>query len=295
MPTLDISAGRFEYLEQGRGEPVIFVHGSGSSSAQWRGLADQLSARYHVFAPDLIGYGGSTHWPGPEAFHLDAEAEIVRALVARAGGRAHLVAHSYGGAVALHVARTLGDSLRSLTLIEPAAFHLLRETDAPLAAALAEVAEHMVRTIASGEYLAGFEMFFDYWNGPHSWVQLPVEKRYAMAARLPKVALDFHAIFNARSRLADFSALTMPILLMQGACSPAPTRRICELLAHTIPDAELRTLDGAGHMAPITHREQVNAMIADQLDSISGHPSRRHAVAKNPSGRNTASVARSAA
>jgi pimeloyl-ACP methyl ester carboxylesterase len=295
MPTLEISSGRFEYLEQGSGEPVILAHGSGSSGAQWRGLADQLSARYHVFAPDLIGYGGSTHWSGSKAFQLESEAEIVRALLARVNQRAHLVAHSYGGAVALHVARTLGDSLRSLTLIEPAAFHLLREADAPLAAECAEVAERIVRAIASGEYLAGFGMFFDYWNGPQAWAQLSAEKRHAMTTRLPKVVLDFHAIFNARSRLVDFGALTIPTLLLQGSRSPAPTRRICELLAGTIPSAELRTLVGAGHMAPITHREQVNAMVVDQLDSISGHPSRRHAVAKNLSGRNTASVTRSAA
>jgi len=295
MSTLEISTGRFEYLEQGSGEPVILVHGSGSSGAQWRGLADQLSARYRVFAPDLFGYGGSTNWLGSNAFRIENEAEIVHALLARTGGRAHLVAHSYGGAVALHIARTFSDSLRSLTLIEPAAFNLLRETDAPLATQLAEFAERMVRAIGSGEYLAGFGMFFDYWNGPHSWAQLPAEKRYAMATRLPKVVLDFHAIFNATWRLDDFRALTVPTLLVQGAHSPAPTRRICELLARTIPAAELRTLEGAGHMAPITHRDRVNAMLVSQLDLISGHPSRRLAVAKNFSGGNTASVTRTAA
>jgi pimeloyl-ACP methyl ester carboxylesterase len=295
MPTLEISTGRFEYLEQGSGEPVILVHGSGSSSAQWCGLADQLSARYRVFAPDLFGYGGSVNWLGSNAFRIENEAEIVRALLARAGGSVHLVAHSYGGAVALHIARTVGDSLRSLTLIEPAAFHLLRETDALLAAELADFAERMVRAIACGEYLAGFGMFFDYWNGPNAWARLPAEKRYAMATRLPKLVLDFHAIFNATWRLDDFRALKVPTLLVQGARSPVPTRRICELLARAIPGAESRTLAGAGHMAPITHREQVNAMLVARLDSISGHPSRRLAVAKDVSGGNTASVTRSVA
>lgn len=295
MPALEISNGCFEYLEQGSGEPVILLHGSGSSSAQWRGLAERLSARYRVFAPDFFGYGGSADWPGPKAFYLECEAEIVRALLMRADRRVHLVGHSYGGAVALHVARSCSDSLRSLTLIEPAAFHLLREADAPLAAGLAEVAEHMVRAIASGEYLAGFGRFVDYWNGAQAWAQFPAEKRYTMAARLPKVVLDFHATFNEASRLEDFRALTIPTLLIQGARSPAPTRRICDLLARTFPAAALRTLAGAGHMAPITHSELVNALIAAQLDSIPGHPSRGHAVAENLSGRNTARVTRTAA
>jgi pimeloyl-ACP methyl ester carboxylesterase len=295
MPTLEISAGRFEYLEQGSGEPVILLHGSGSSRAQWRALADQLSARYHVCAPDLYGYGGSAGWSGLKAFHLESEAEIVLALLARFRSRVHLVGHSYGGAVALRVARSHHDALRSLTLIEPAAFHLLRESDAALAAALAEVAESLVRAVASGEYLTGFGRFVDYWNGPHAWEQVPADKRYTMATRLPKVVLDFHATFNEPARLEDFHALTVPTLLVQGTHSPPLTQRICQLLARALPAARLTFVKGAGHMAPVTHPDVVNAMIAAQLESNSGHPSRRHAVAETQSGRNTAHVARTAA
>lgn len=295
MATLEISAGRFEYLELGRGEPAILLHGSGSSAAQWRALAERLSARYRVYAPDLYGYGGSADWAGPKAFHLESEAEIVLALLARVNDCAHLVGHSYGGAVALHVARSHSDALRSLTLIEPAAFHLLRDTDAPLAAALAEVAESLVRAVARGEYVAGFGRFVDYWNGPQAWAQIPPDKRYAMAKRLAKVVLDFHATFNEPARLEDFRAMAVPTLLVQGTRSPSPTRRICELLADTLPAARLATVDGAGHMAPVTHPDPVNAVIVAQLDSNSGYPSRRHAVAENLREGNTASVTRTAA
>lgn len=294
MPTLEISNGRFEYLEQGNGEPVILLHGSGSSSAQWRALTEQLSARYRVCAPDLYGYGASADWPGRRAFHLEHEAEIVLALLARVGAPAHLVAHSYGGAVALHVARAHADALRSLTLIEPAAFHLLREAEPQAAAGLAAVAESMVRAVAGGEYLAGFGRFVDYWNGAGAWAAIPADKQGAMAVRLPKVVLDFHATFNEPTRLDDFRAMDVPTLLVEGTRSPQPTRRICELLACTLPVAHLVSVEGAGHMSPITHRDQVNAIVFAQLDLMATHRTRR-AVTEDLSGRIMASIDRTAA
>src|SRR5688572_6699464 len=99
MPAIEISGSRVEYLEQGRGEPVVLLHSSASSGAQWRALAERLSSRYRVIAPDLYGYGATAHWPGQGPFHLEREAEIVEALLARVGEPAHLVGHSYGGAV----------------------------------------------------------------------------------------------------------------------------------------------------------------------------------------------------
>src|SRR5262245_40305747 len=108
-------------------EPVVLLHSSGASGAQWRTLAEQLGERYHVVAPDLYGYGASAPWPGHGPFSLAHEAEIVHALLDRLGERVHLVGHSYGGAVALHVARLHSERLRSLALIEPVAFHLLHE------------------------------------------------------------------------------------------------------------------------------------------------------------------------
>jgi pimeloyl-ACP methyl ester carboxylesterase len=274
MPILQISGSRVEYLELGSGEPVLLLHSSASSGTQWRALAERLGERYRVIVPDLYGYGGTAHWPGRSPFHLECEAEIVLGLLGRVGRRAHLVGHSYGGAVALHVAGLHGDLLRSLTLIEPVAFHLLQGPDAPALAEITGVAESVARAIACGEYVAGFGRFVDYWSSPEASAQLTADKRYAMAARLPKIALEFHATLNEPSRLEDFRLMTVPTLLLHGTSSPLPTRRICELLARVLPEAQLKTIGGAGHMAPVTHRDQVNALVIAQLDSNSGRAPR---------------------
>jgi len=52
---------------------------------------------------------------------------------------------------------------------------------------------------------------------------------------------------------------------LRGARSPQPTRRIAELVSESLPGSRLQTIDGAGHMLPLTHREAVNAAILEHL------------------------------
>ncbi len=260
MASVQIGASRIEYFEQGSGEAVVLLHSSASSAAQWRALADLLSKRYRVLAPDFYGCGSSAPWPGAAPFSLAHEAEIVHALLARAGEPAHLVGHSYGGAVALHIARRRPERVLSLALVEPVAFHLLRER--PEIDALSEAVS---RAVACGDYLGGCARFVDYWS-PGAWDTLPAAKRGAMALRLAKVALEFHATLNERAEAQEWRGIAAPLLLVRGERSPAPARRICELLADALPDVRLRLLPGAGHMAPLTHPDAVNALITEHLD-----------------------------
>lgn len=265
MSSLMIAGSRVECLELGAGEPVVLLHSSGSSAGQWRALAEQLSERYHVIAPDLFGYGGTDAWPGHRPFLLDCEAQIVLGLLERLDHPAHLVGHSYGGALALHMAATHGDRLLSMTLIEPVAFHLLRGIDSVALAEIVQVAATVARALEQGAYLTGLDHFIDYWSGSGAARRIPTHKRYAMAARLVKIGLEFHAVLNEQTRLEDFRGVPVPTLLLRGADAPLPTRRICQLLEPILPHALGETIAGAGHMAPLTHAEQVNALVAAHI------------------------------
>lgn len=273
LPRIDINGCPIEVLSQGRGQPVILLHSTASSSAQWRTLAERLAGRYHVLAPDFHGCGASTPWAGDGAFWLADEAAIVHALMEQLDEPVHLVGHSYGGAVALQVARRRGDDLRSLTLIEPVAFHLLADGDAADRAALAEiaaVADAMQRALACGDYQGGLARFVDYWNGSGSWARIPTAKRRRLAGALAKVTLDFHATIHDPRRLRDFERLSAPTLLLQGSATTTPAQRICERLALALPWAHTHEIDGAGHMAPLTHPDAVNALIEAHLDAYAG-------------------------
>lgn len=273
MPAVELNGTRFEYTDYGRGEPVIALHCSAGSGGQWRRLADALGERFRVLAPDLHGCGGTSSWPGHRPITLTDEAAIVGALLDACGGAAHLVGHSFGGAVALHAARLHAPRVRSLALFEPVAFHLLRDGDDRDASALreiSEVAEMVTRAVASGDFLAGFGRFVDYWSGPGAWAAVPEAKRPAMSGSLGAVALNFWAALSEPMRARQFAGVDVPTLVLVGERSPLAGRRVAGRVAEVLPDARLVRLDGAGHMAPVTHAEAVNELIRAHLEANRG-------------------------
>ncbi len=95
--------------------PLVLIHGFGGDLNNWLFLQPLLAARFHTFAIDLPGHGGSTKTLPGGNFAALARA-VAAFLRARGIGPAHLVGHSLGGAVALMLAP---ESL-SLSLISPA-------------------------------------------------------------------------------------------------------------------------------------------------------------------------------
>jgi pimeloyl-ACP methyl ester carboxylesterase len=282
VATIELNGQRVEYLEQGSGETVVLLHSTGASSGQWRRLAAELGDRFRVIAPDLCGYGGSGPWQGEGEISLAAEAARVAALIEHLGSPVHLVGHSFGGAVALRLAQDRPELLKSLVAIEPVAFHLLRAGDAIDAQAFDEisrVAAGVASALASGDFQGGFGRFVDYWSGEGAWAVVPADKRGAMAQRLGKVALDFWSALNDPARLGDLADLDVPTLVIRGGASPLPVRRIAWHLGRTLPQARLETIEDAGHMAPLTHAADVNALVARHLDR---HVQRRASVAVAP-------------
>ena len=124
--TLTVDGRTFAYQDVGAGPTVILARGSGTSHAGWTPVIAALRDRYRVVTPDLLGYGRSEPSPADARFHPWSDLGALIALAERADGPLHLVGHSYGGALALEAARSLGPRVHSLTLIDPVAFHLLR-------------------------------------------------------------------------------------------------------------------------------------------------------------------------
>src|SRR5436190_15134911 len=108
-------------------ELVIALHCSGSSAAQWRSLEPTLGENFAFAAPEHYGSGNSPPWTGGDTFTAADEARRTLALIDGADRKIHLIGHSYGGGVAMHIALARSERIASLTLYEPSAFYLLKQ------------------------------------------------------------------------------------------------------------------------------------------------------------------------
>ena len=103
MPFLQLDDLRLHYREHGCGEPVLLLHGLGSSSADWAFQVASLADHFRIIAPDLRGSGQSDAPRGP--YSIAQFAEDVWALLDRLQiARTHVMGFSMGGAVALEMA-----------------------------------------------------------------------------------------------------------------------------------------------------------------------------------------------
>lgn len=267
MKRLAIRGVEIAYLDEGKGPVVIAGHCSSASHKEWLPLIEALKSDWRVLAPDFIGYGQSEPWPATEPFSIEADVEVLRAIAKKAKGPLHLVGHSYGAALALEAARSLGKRVKSLTLVEPVSFHLLRLEGRPEWAEVEGLGRAVLGAVARGDDREAAKAFMVYWLGRTRWWLSPERFKAAIAATIPKVALEFSIAIDAKTSLKDYAEIAAPTLLIAGSKTRAPTRAIADLLAGALPNAKLAILLGAGHMSPFTHPAELNRLILDHLRS----------------------------
>ena len=183
----------------------------------------------------------------------------------------HVVGHSYGGLVALTLARLHPSRVRSLALFDPVAFGVLyAANDEAGLADLARTAPVLrPQDPAFGGSEPWLEAFVDYWNGPGTWQAMSAASRGAFLAIGRKVFLEVDSLQRDRTAAAAYAALAIPILILVGERSPLAARRVAEILQATLSRARLQEVAGAGHMGPISHAAEVNDLITRHLAGAS--------------------------
>jgi pyruvate dehydrogenase E2 component (dihydrolipoamide acetyltransferase) len=118
--TIEAGGRRIRYLALGEGDdvPIVFIHGFGGDLNNWQFNQEALAAARPTYALDLPGHGGSTKDLGAGQADVGALAAAVLDFLDATGvARAHLVGHSLGGAIALHLALNHPDRVASVTAI----------------------------------------------------------------------------------------------------------------------------------------------------------------------------------
>jgi pimeloyl-ACP methyl ester carboxylesterase len=252
---------------RGEGEPAILLHSGGMSGRQWRKLGEALAPTHRVLTPDFLGSGENPPWPPDQPFHFHQDVEALSHLLTGLSEPAHLVGHSYGGLLALELARRHPTRLRSLAVYDPVAFGVLHSTgDTEGLDNLARASANPLFTDAvQGGSEAWLEVFIDYWNGPGSWRAMAPAAREAFLRVGRKVYFEVSTLLADRTPLEAYAVLTAPSLLLFGEHTPAAARRVVTLLGTVMPRATVQSIAGAGHMGPLTHGGAVNAAITQHL------------------------------
>ncbi|MEX6690376.1 haloalkane dehalogenase [Danxiaibacter flavus] len=116
--TIDVGGGRMSYVDEGAGEPVVFLHGNPTSSYLWRNIIPYLSKYRRCLAPDLIGMGRSDKSPtGTYTFteHAKFLDEWFRQLGLK---NIVLVLHDWGSALGFYYAYRNQEVIKGIAYME---------------------------------------------------------------------------------------------------------------------------------------------------------------------------------
>ena len=259
--------GQIDYDETGSGPTVVLVPGSCSTGAAWRPIMATWDGKYRCVTTSLLGYGNTAERRTESDPSIIHEAEILEAVIARAGGPVHLVGHSYGGLTSLVVALRGKAPLASLSIVEAPALELLR--------AMGETERYQDFRSMTETYFAAFKggqtdaiaAMIDFYGGAGTYASWP-ERVRAYAVQTTHVnVLDWASAMGYPLAPEGLAKLSVPTVVLTGSQSHPAARRANQLIAACIDGATFHIVDGAAHFAIATHPREVGAHIAQRIDS----------------------------
>ena len=114
---VDVHGSKIHYVDEGEGDPILFLHGNPTSSYLWRNVIPHLTPLGRPIAPDLIGMGRSDK-PEIEYRFFD-HVKYVEGFIAALGlERITLVIHDWGSALGFHYASRHEENIKALAFME---------------------------------------------------------------------------------------------------------------------------------------------------------------------------------
>ena len=252
MDRANIDGITLEYDVRGSGEPVVLIHGSHIADA-FAPLLEQpvLTERYTLIRYHRRGFAGSTRADGP--LSIERQAADCLALMRHLDvPRAHVVGHSYGGAIALQLAAGAPDAVQSLGLFEPALFMV------PSGPMFMQAMAPLIGTWAAGDKTAAVDGFLQAVVGPGYRAlldpALPGAFAQAVADADTFFAVELPALQQWTFTTDDAAGIDRPVLFVRGADSPSlwpGWLEVQRLVQDWLPQTEVFVLDNATHALQI--------------------------------------------
>jgi pimeloyl-ACP methyl ester carboxylesterase len=252
---------------------ALFIHSTGLGPFMWSKLAPAVPAPLQALLPANVGYPPDPPLAPGAPFTIDQDLARLEAAIPADAREVHLVGHSYGALLALHLARRLGPLARSAWLYEPVLFGALARhrdrVEPAVAGEIARLFDHpwFAREPSRGGSPEWLEYFIDFWNGPGTWAAMPPPARAVQLALGWKMACEVRACVADTERF-EAHALDLPLTLAHGEGVPRAGAAMTRALAEVNPDATLEAIAGAGHMGPLSHPARVAPSIARHFERL---------------------------
>jgi len=254
---------RLSFIDEGKGQTILFVHGFPFSRAIWQPQMTAFAKTHRVIAPDLRGHGESSAPAG--IYTMNTFAEDLHALIEeRKCGPVVLVGHSMGGYISFAFYRKFPSKVRALILFctrasadseegKTARENLAQRAERQGPAA---VAEQMLPKMLAPATAA---------SRPDLVAQL---RDLMLATSVNGLAGSLRGMAARPGSVELLSKIAVPVLVVAGANDLIIPASETETMARTIPNAELAMISHAGHLASLENPDEVIVRMRQFLDKI---------------------------
>jgi pimeloyl-ACP methyl ester carboxylesterase len=265
VPRLKTNGVELHWERAGAGDPVLLVHGLLYSGESWARQVERLASDFTVYTVDLRGQGRSETTPEQAGYDLWNQAEDVYGLIQGLGiAGCHYAGLSMGGMIGMRMLLRHPGTVRSLALVDTSAD--------PEPEAGRDITEAFATTLESGFLEQIVPSMPAIWYGDEFVAAHPeVVDAWAdrwRAADQRGLALACRGVCRRDDISDQVSALRLPTMVIHGTADVPVEPHHAERLASLIPGAELRWIEGAGHMSCIDHPEEVGALLSEHFSRV---------------------------